>query len=264
MRQQVRRDAYVVVDDLGFGEAVPRIQDRFEIGDTDGAVADLEVLLILLRGGASLGHVHTVEAAGRGVVSARIKAGIGIRETLPPFLVGSWFVPATTWNQPGTGRVRRVLVSEVLRQYTRPMAEFRFPEEIVRDVTDTVVGRVTESIGVARQDMDEAMQTEINSTVQATLSKKFANEVISAAESQVGRRAIGGTDIAGAITSKLAVGKRAIEAMVATSELDDILEKNAQLLKKKYDALVTAGFTDDQAFRLLEAEIFSKGAGRPR
>ena len=142
--------------------------------------------------------------------------------------------------------------------------QFRFPPNLVQDVTDTVSGKVKESLGVAREDMDEPMKAQIESTVQSTLEKRFATEVVSAAESKVGQTAIGGVDIAGAITSKMAVGKRAIEAMLATDELGQILKKNAELLKRKYDALVEADFTEEQAFRLLEAEIYSKGAARPR
>jgi hypothetical protein len=112
--------------------------------------------------------------------------------------------------------------------------------------------------------MDTAMKEQIASAVQSTLEKRFTSEVASAAEAKVGQRAIDSVDIASAITSKVAVGKKAIVAMLAADELGDILNKNAELLKRKYDAMVTAGFTDDQAFRLLEAEIYSKGAARPR
>lgn len=112
--------------------------------------------------------------------------------------------------------------------------------------------------------MDAAMRATIESTVQSTLEKRFSTEVVAAAEANVGQRAIGSVDVASAITSKMAVGKKAIEAMLATDELGDILKKNAELLKRKFDALVTAGFTTEQAFRLLEAEIYAKGALRPR
>jgi hypothetical protein len=142
--------------------------------------------------------------------------------------------------------------------------QINFPPGLVRDVADTVSGKVSESLGVAREDMDEAMKAQIQATVQSTLEKRFATEVVSATESKVGQTAIGGVDIASAISSKVALGKRAMEAMLATDELGQILKKNAELLKRKYDALVDAGFTVEQAFRLLEAEIYSKGAARPR
>src|SRR5262245_36919219 len=104
--------------------------------------------------------------------------------------------------------------------------QINFPPGLVRDVADTVSGKVSESLGVAREDMDEAMKAQIQATVQSTLEKRFATEVVSATESKVGQTAIGGVDIASAISSKVALGKRAMEAMLATDELGQILKKN--------------------------------------
>ncbi len=48
----------------------------------------------------------------------------------------------------------------------------------------------------------------------------------------------------------------------ADAQYLDILAKNAQMQKAKYDAFVTAGFTEDQAFRLLEAEVLGKAGAK--
>jgi hypothetical protein len=141
---------------------------------------------------------------------------------------------------------------------------FQFPRSVVTEHADQVTTRVSEALGVRGDELDASMKAEIESAVSSTLERRFISEVTSAAESGIGQAAARNVDVAGAITAKVGVGARAITAVLAAAEFDDILAKNATLMKKKFDALVTAGFTEDQAFRLIEAEVYSKGAGRPR
>ena len=50
--------------------------------------------------------------------------------------------------------------------------------------------------------------------------------------------------------------------VTADGQFLEILRKNAEMQKAKYDAYVTAGFTVDQAFRLLEAEVLGKAGAK--
>jgi hypothetical protein len=141
---------------------------------------------------------------------------------------------------------------------------FQFPRSVVTQHADEVTTRVTEALGVRGDELDATMKAEIESAVSSSLDRRFLSEVTSAAEAGVGHTAARNVDIAQAITSKVGVGARALTAVLAAAEFDEILAKNATLMKKKLDALTTAGFTEEQAFRLIEAEVYSKGAGRPR
>ena len=60
--------------------------------------------------------------------------------------------------------------------------------------------------------------------------------------------------------SKLVVGRETVNVLVNDLTFKDTLAKSAKLQKLMFDALVTAGFTADQAMQLLEADISSGSA----
>jgi hypothetical protein len=64
------------------------------------------------------------------------------------------------------------------------------------------------------------------------------------------------------ISAKLTQAKAGVKVVSQSADLAEILKENAKLLRKKWQALVDAGFTKDQAYELIKAEIVGKAARR--
>jgi hypothetical protein len=60
------------------------------------------------------------------------------------------------------------------------------------------------------------------------------------------------------ISAGLTIGADQISIIAKHDKYQEMLEQTAQMTFKKYQALVDAGFTKDQAFRLVEAETLAK------
>lgn len=70
------------------------------------------------------------------------------------------------------------------------------------------------------------------------------------------------TSVADLIRSKLGQAKAGVSVVGQSADLDEILKENAKMMRKKYQALVDAGFTPDQSFQLILAEVQGKAARR--
>ena len=68
----------------------------------------------------------------------------------------------------------------------------------------------------------------------------------------------GKIDIGNIIASVAEFAAETSESIVNNPDFIKSLEESAKIQKAKFDAYVAAGFTVEQAFRLLEAEIYSK------
>ena len=64
------------------------------------------------------------------------------------------------------------------------------------------------------------------------------------------------------VSSKLAQAKLGVNAVVQSADLEDILKENARMLRKKWQALKDAGFSEKEAFELIKAEVEGKAARR--
>jgi len=64
------------------------------------------------------------------------------------------------------------------------------------------------------------------------------------------------------LTDKLGKAKLGVKLVTQSADLDEILVENAKLLRKKWKALVDAGFTQEQAFSLIQAEVEGKASRR--
>lgn len=70
------------------------------------------------------------------------------------------------------------------------------------------------------------------------------------------------TSVADLIAGKLGQAKQGVNAVSKSADLDAILKENAKMLRKKWQALVSAGFSEDESFQLIKAEVEGKAARR--
>ncbi len=66
------------------------------------------------------------------------------------------------------------------------------------------------------------------------------------------------TDIQTAISGRLANASKGVKLVSGSPELQAILDENARMLFAKKTALVNAGFSNDEAFQLILAEVSAK------
>jgi hypothetical protein len=64
------------------------------------------------------------------------------------------------------------------------------------------------------------------------------------------------------IADKLGQAKKGVSLVAQSADLNEILKENATMLRKKWQALVNAGFQADEAFQLILAEVQGKAARR--
>ena len=121
--------------------------------------------------------------------------------------------------------------------------------------------RKTMGIGDAVPLSDDAKKA-IAEAVKAASEQQTAAQVSRIAAKHAAQTLGRGVQINEALKSKLEVGLEGIKAVGASNEYQNILKENARMLKAKYDALVAVGFTAEQAFKLIEAEVYAKGGGR--
>jgi hypothetical protein len=101
--------------------------------------------------------------------------------------------------------------------------------------------------------------------IQGAIDKKSVEVTSVIAEQFVGKSAIATgkamfrpDDPALAIGERLGSALAGVKVVSQSADLDKILAENAKMLKKKYEALKTAGFTEDQSFQLILAEVSAK------
>jgi hypothetical protein len=80
--------------------------------------------------------------------------------------------------------------------------------------------------------------------------------------SKIGRSFYQPTSINQLIASKLTQAKDGVKLVSQSVDLNEILVENAKMLRKKWQALVDAGFTEAQSFELIKAEVEGKAARR--
>jgi len=135
------------------------------------------------------------------------------------------------------------------------------PPEMLRRATELATNVAAQRLNLSSSQLSADVHAEIGASVQRALETQLVGTFEDAArEAVVELRQP--PELSGRLSSKLAIGKQIVEMVTADGQFLDILRKNAEMQKAKFDAYVTAGFTEDQAFRLLEAEVLGKAGAR--
>lgn len=140
--------------------------------------------------------------------------------------------------------------------------EFTIPDEMLTPIRAQVESTLASQLGV--QELDDTAKVAVADKVREAIEVQVSKNL-----SQVAGQAVKGSNIgvAGAgrvgVSESLRLGLENIKLVSEDQQYLDLLQQSARMTKAKFDALVAAGFTEEQAFRLVEAETLAKG-GRAR
>lgn len=149
-------------------------------------------------------------------------------------------------------------IGSSLPRFTVPL-----PTAKLTEIQGKVEKEFRQSMGIdAATALSEDAKHAIAEAVKVASEQQSAAQVSRSAAKHAAQILGKGIQINEALKSKLQVGLEGIKAVRESNEYLDILKENARMLKAKNDALVAAGFTAEQAFKLIEAEVYAKGTGR--
>jgi hypothetical protein len=134
--------------------------------------------------------------------------------------------------------------------------DIRLPDAAFAALTTQVVADVANSLGLTPADFTPGMRTAIEEALRDAFRRRFFAQVGQHAARRL-LEAAGSlaTAISEGSKSRLLVGHETVGVLITDATFKDTLAKSAQLQKLMFDALVTAGFTADQAMQLLEADV---------
>lgn len=142
------------------------------------------------------------------------------------------------------------------------ISEARF-QQIAQSAVEDLATRV--QVGVA--DITPEARTEVETRLREALEVE-TTRVVGDVSIEQARRAVAQqghiAQVGVRVSDQLAVGLDIASLITEDAKYRQIVEKNARMLRMKHDALVDAGFTPDQAFRLVEVEFMGKASARAR
>jgi hypothetical protein len=130
------------------------------------------------------------------------------------------------------------------------------PQDALEKISDAVVGDLKQSLGM---EMNDAMLETVQQAAASNAEQQVNARVSRAAQQRVSELVTTPDNVNSRIQSGMTIGKAAMGALAVSQDYLDMLASNARMVKAKFDAYVSAGFTDGQAFRLIEAEVAAKG-----
>jgi hypothetical protein len=133
------------------------------------------------------------------------------------------------------------------------------PQSVTSDIEQGVAEHLSSGLGIDPQNVPsglaEAIQRQVRTALTDNIHTAIRTEASREVKDQLGKQ----LDIDNLINRRVGGALKGIAALGSNNDTKLLLDENARLLKLKFDALVTAGFTDDQAFSVILAEL-----GRPK
>lgn len=123
--------------------------------------------------------------------------------------------------------------------------------------TQIAIQRTATRLNLSEEAVTQQQGPSITQAIEMAAREDLSNIIAESARESVGE-ILARPPLVDRLKAQLAVGKNIVDLVSGNDEYKQILAKNAQMQKSKYDAFVAAGFSEEQAFRLLEAELLGK------
>lgn len=122
-----------------------------------------------------------------------------------------------------------------------------------------VMAEVAKNIGVPTTSLPPSLETLVEERVETALNHNVTDLVSNIIDRFIPESVLKQTNLSQLINNRLKEALSGLQRVRQNEDALKIMQENAQLLKNKYDAYVTAGFTAEQSFELILAEM-----GKPR
>lgn len=128
------------------------------------------------------------------------------------------------------------------------------------DAVEDVIRRDMVSSVKARLGLQGDLPAEVNEVVKSAASAAAASavELTVADAAQQAARDVGRASITTRFDDKIKVAADSLAHISASDQVDDVLRKRSELLAKKRDSLVAAGFSGEEAMQILLADIAAR------
>jgi hypothetical protein len=125
------------------------------------------------------------------------------------------------------------------------------------DSVEDTIRKDMESAGRAQLSLQGTLPAEIKEAVSATAKTAAATavELSVARAAEEATRDVGRANITTRFDDKIKVAAASLGHISQSSDVDEVLRKRSELLAKKRDSLVTAGFTNEEAMQILLADV---------
>jgi len=143
------------------------------------------------------------------------------------------------------------------------LPDIKFSQREVQLAVDEASRAVAGKMGVAVNALPAGISEAIKTATVTSFNSRAKSLILRDADSAVKSQLLRGASPMDMLGNRLRAAKDGIAHIAADGQVRDILNDTAKLLFDKLTALKTAGFTDEQAFNLLLAEVSGR-AGRSR
>lgn len=128
------------------------------------------------------------------------------------------------------------------------------------DSVEDSVRKAMETSVRSRLNIGDQLPADVTEAIKSTAASAAATavELTVADAAQQAAKDVGRTGIKQRFDSKIAVAAESLAHISASSEVDQVLKKRSELLAKKRDSLVAAGFSNEEAMQIVLADIAAR------
>jgi hypothetical protein len=167
-------------------------------------------------------------------------------------------------KNPRKGSVRKLTGTGSTPLGDTPRAtQISLKAEEVSSIREQALQSIAGKMNLKVSDLPKSITSAVDEAVQTVMDTRAKALIQRDVDSAVKSRMMVGVDAAKQLGARMQAASQGLSIISQDASVDKVLRDTAKLLWKKFDCLKTAGFTEEQAFSLLQAEVAGR-AGRSR
>jgi hypothetical protein len=135
----------------------------------------------------------------------------------------------------------------------KPLSVLPTTEE--KKITDSIINDLAKNMGVQPRSIPKALSDTVASTVKEALSENAKDLTRNFALRKAREALSKSTNTMAMLDDRVKGALKGISHVGQNTDVKKIMQENAKLLKMKFDNLVAVGFSPDQAFQIVLAEL---------
>jgi hypothetical protein len=138
---------------------------------------------------------------------------------------------------------------------------FVLPRERLEVISQDIIAQTASNLGIEPHEVTDDLRQIVDTSIQASINRRVSEQVSLIVDKNVVAAVAGNLQPVpeDRIGAQLKFGSQYASVIAQNQEYLDLLKQNAKMMHSKFTAYKDAGFSDEQAFSLVEAEVYAKG-----